>query len=73
MDKIRVSLHDFFTSTRTYIFFTTLLAGAVAFKLLSAEQADAVLKAAVELGIAFFGGSWTYSVGQRDIAKAPRQ
>ena len=65
--SITESLHEFFTSARTYIFFSTLLTGAVALKLLNEQQADAILKAAVEIGIAFFGGTWTYSVGQRDV------
>ena len=61
------SLHEFFTSARTYAFVTTMLAGAVALRVLDQQQADAIIKAAIELGLAFFGGTWTYSLGQRDI------
>jgi hypothetical protein len=67
MSKIYESLHEFFTSARTYIFFSTVLTGAVALKLLDQQQSDAILKAAIEIGIAFFGGTWTYSVGHRDV------
>lgn len=67
MKVIFASLHEFFTSARTFIFLSTLLTGAVALKILNEQQADAILKAAVEIGIAFFGGTWTYSVGQRDL------
>lgn len=69
MGNFRNTLHEFFTSARTYIFFSTLLTGAVALHLLNQQQADAILKVAVEVGIAFFGGTWTYSVGQRDLGK----
>jgi 16S rRNA U1498 N3-methylase RsmE len=62
-------LHKFFRSTRTYIFFTSLISGAVAFQILDQQQADAIIKAAVELGIAFFGSTWTHSVGQRDVGQ----
>lgn len=67
MKTIIAALQKFFSSARTYIFLSTLLTGAVALHLLNQQQADAILKAAVELGIAFFGGTWTYSVGRRDI------
>ena len=67
MGPVRSTLREFFTSARTYIFVSTLLTGAVALHLLNEQQADAILKAAVEIGIAFFGGTWTYSVGQRDV------
>lgn len=63
------ALRKFLSSARTYIFFSTLLSGAVAFELLDRQQADAILKAAVELGIALFGASWTHSVGRRDIGQ----
>ena len=69
MIKITQSLHEFFTSARTYIFLSTLLTGAVALHVLNEQQADAILKAAVEIGIAFFGGTWTFSVGKRDVNK----
>jgi hypothetical protein len=69
MTAITDALRKFFASTRTYIFFTTLLSGAVAFELLDQQQADALLKAAVELGIAFFGSAWTNSVGSRDVGQ----
>lgn len=67
MQKLWNSLHEFFTSARTYIFVSTLLAGSVALHVLNQQQADVILKAAVEIGIAFFGGTWTHSVGQRDL------
>ena len=69
MGSVSSTLRGFFTSARTYIFVSTLLTGAVALHLLNEQQADAILKAAVEIGIAFFGGTWTYSVGQRDVNK----
>jgi len=69
MKTIMDTLHAFFSSARTYVFLTTLLAGAVALRVLDAQQADALLKCAVEIGIAFFGGTWVHSVGQRDISK----
>jgi GH24 family phage-related lysozyme (muramidase) len=72
MNKIVTALHEFFSSARTYIFLSTLLAGSVALHLLNQQQADAILKAAVELGIAFFGSTWTQSVGNRDIG-TPRK
>jgi hypothetical protein len=67
MPTVSEALRKFFSSTRTYIFFTTFLSGAVAFKVLDSQQADALLKAAVEIGIAFFGSAWTQSVGRRDV------
>lgn len=73
MKQFGITLHEFFTSARTYIFFTTLLSGAVALHLLNQQQADAILKAAVEIGVAFFGGTWTYSVGRRDIGRSGEQ
>ncbi|MBX7244179.1 MAG: hypothetical protein K1X53_01695 [Candidatus Sumerlaeaceae bacterium] len=69
MKQLASTLGGFLTSARTYIFITTMLSGAVALRWLNEQQADALLKAAAELGIAFFGGTWTYSVGQRDIRK----
>ena len=69
MGPITVSARRFFSSARTHIFLTTLLAGAVALHILNEQQADAILKAAVEIGIAFFGSTWTYSVGRRDIGR----
>ncbi len=69
MNTAGEALRKFFGSTRTYIFFTTLLSGAVAFQLLDQQQADALLKAAVEIGIAFFGSAWTHSVGRRDVGQ----
>ncbi len=69
MVSVGDALRKFFSSTRTYIFLSTLLSGAVAFELLDQRQADAVIKAAVELGIAFFGSTWTHSVGRRDVGQ----
>ncbi len=69
MNRFLGALGDFFASARTYVFLTTLLSGAVALHLLNQAQADAILKAAVEIGIAFFGSTWTYSVGRRDIGR----
>lgn len=69
MPSLSEAARKFFSSTRTYIFFTTLLSGAVAFEFLDRQQADALLKAAVELGIAFFGSAWTQSVGRRDVGQ----
>jgi len=69
MPVVTDALRKFLGSTRTYIFLTTLLSGAVAFELLDRQQADALLKAAVELGIAFFGSAWTHSVGRRDVGQ----
>jgi len=67
MMRILRALHEFLASARTYIFLSTMLSGAVALHWLNEAQADAIQKAAAELGIAFFGVTWTYSVGQRDI------
>lgn len=67
MSDIRTALRVFFTSARTYIFLSALLSGAAALHILNEQQAEAVLKAAVEIAIAFFGSTWTYSVGQRDL------
>jgi len=69
MEPLRSGLGKFLGSARTYIFLSTFLAGAVALHVLEQQQADAILKAAVELGVAFFGATWTHSVGKRDIGQ----
>ncbi|PKO18801.1 hypothetical protein CVU37_05335 [candidate division BRC1 bacterium HGW-BRC1-1] len=69
MVKILLVLRKFFASARTFIFLSTIISGAAALHILNQQQADALLKAAVEIGIAFFGSTWTYSVGRRDIGQ----